>query len=88
MDDVQTPLVTPAPAGPEQGAKPTASSPTRSAVSADVRGWPMTKRRRPSRDAANSRRSKSGCYAETTTPVSEIRSGFGMPSPLLYRVSH
>jgi len=36
MDDVQTPLVTPAPAGPEQGVKPTAFSPTRSAVSADL----------------------------------------------------
>src|SRR5947207_9302436 len=91
MDDVQTPLVTPARAGTDPGAETSASTATRSAGSTDVP--------RPALDEAKEavpRRRKlteeqerevTRLYAETATPVSEIRSRFGIAESSVYRVS-
>lgn len=91
MDDAQTPLVTPAPAGPEPGAETRASTTSRSAVSVDVpqladdEAKEAVPRRRKLTEEQE--REVTRLYAETTTPVSEIRSRFGIAESSVYRVS-
>jgi hypothetical protein len=88
MDDAQTPVATLAPAGPEPGAETRASTASRSAVSADVPRLAddAAKEAVPRRRKLTEERERqvTPLYAETTTPVSEIRGRFGIAESSVY----